>query len=135
MKKMKSEVKEVKGADEVHLVFKCPRGHECSKSGASKSQVVFQEGSGWNNPHKHFLSCLASNDEGVLLDHYWNARAASTTTTTPTKQSSLPFGKTPPKDGPEDGYQIINQRERDMYDWIVMIVMENWPLSSVDSLP
>ena len=135
MKKMNAEATPIKGVNKVHLVFKCPRGHECSKSGASESLMKFQEGTGWVNPYKHLLSCVASGDEEVLLDHYWNAKAASsTTTTTSSKQSKLPFGKTPPKDGPMDGYQIINQREIDMHDWIVMIVMENCPLSCVENV-
>jgi hypothetical protein len=93
--------------------------------------VSFQEGSGWVNPHTHLISCLCNGIEAELEDHYWNAVASSTIGTPKFQGIHTSLHSAFAAKTPTIGYQIINQRERDMFAWILMIVMENLPLSSV----
>ena len=135
MEQKQNITKTIKGRDVVHRVFICPRGEYCTKVDGVNE---FPAGSGFTNPHNHLISCLCGGNEIEVEDHYWNATSQFSILSPPhkggkqSKQSKLQFGaKAKPR---TEAYHILNQREKDMFAWVVMIVMEHIPISSVENV-
>ena len=115
------------GTERLHTIYLCPKVTNCTKNNA---EICFQDGTGWSNPYKHLLACLCSGNVTELEIHYWNALSMRTSASPKAKgkQTNLVFAAKFPLP-----YQLCNQRERDMFAWVTMIVMEHIPLSSVES--
>ena len=110
----------------------CPKGDLCTlvcKSTKLRGRIEFPVSQGYSNPHAHLLSCCFSNDADRMIGEYWEAQVSKQQQST-LKNYATASATTTNQKSP-DSYHIISQKEKDLFDWVNMIINVGWPINCV----
>jgi len=98
-------------ANKVCYIYSCPRGELCTTGGSFK----FKKGSGFSNPFSHLRSCVAGGSKTKLIEMYYASKA----------DPSACSGIFQP-------HLSCTEREKAMYAYIRLIVLQSLPISIVE---
>ncbi len=118
-------VKEANGSK--FEIWRCPNGDRCK---SYKDGVRRGVKTGWSNVVSHLKTCYNKTPTNAPLSAncaiyqlYHEKKGAKT------KQSTIESFV-----GSTKEQSVVTDFDRELFDWIEMIVMENWPLSVVENL-
>ena len=110
-----------------YQILRCPRRDACSiVTLGDRGRIKVIDKAGYTNPYKHILKCVFANNADDMLDAYWETqvgrkRQALMSKYTSVMPSSLPLSF------------LLSKEDLALFEWVEMIVMENWPLSTVEN--
>ena len=98
-------------------VWKCPNGNYCKKT---NTLIISPSKTGWNNPFQHLVTCVGKGSIEMLNEIY---------------KIFLPKKKLKQTSMPDHAgvLQPLSTKDKEIYLFVIMIVLERWPLSSVDN--
>lgn len=123
---------------EGRMVRLCPKGKLCifnrdryPHDGLQIGETSFKENSGYSNAKSHLMSCCFAQNEEQMLEAYWIAKVSGPTS----KKQSVLRGYFPAPSGGAavKPVHIMHAKDHELFSFVEMIVMENWPLSSVEN--
>jgi hypothetical protein len=80
----------------------------------------------------HLLSCCFSNDAERMIGEYWEAQVSKKHQSTLNNYAvASAAAATTNQKSPASSYHIISQKEKDVFDWVNMIVNVGWPIICV----
>jgi hypothetical protein len=115
-----------------YQIRRCPRMDACSiltVGHTDRGRIKFQDKTGFTTPQKHILSCVFGNDIELMLDAYWESQVGL-------KKQALLGKYLNPSVGasmPSESCQLLSKKDHELFEWVEMIVMANWGLSSVEN--
>ncbi len=115
-----------------YQIRRCPRMDACSilmLGHTDRGRIKFQDEAGYSMPQKHILSCTFGNDIEHMLDAYWELQVGL-------KKQALLGKYLHPSVGasmPSVSCQLLSKKDHALFEWVEMIVMENWGLRTVEN--
>ena len=87
------------------------------------------ENSGFTNHISHVLSCCFAKSKEQMIEAYWIAKVSGHTIR---KKQSAICGFFPTSSGGANKaaqVHIMNAKDKELFSFVAMIIMANWPLS------
>ena len=112
-----------------YQVRMCPNKDACkSIIRGERGLFEFQDKSGYTVPYNHLMTCCFDKNPDRIINEYWEAISA-----TSRKQSTLStagFSRISSVQVKQD-YTMLSQKDKELHDWIEMIIMDGFPLNCV----
>jgi hypothetical protein len=115
------------GCDITYQIQRCPKGNLCKNASTNNQgwMIGFQDNTGYNNSYKQMLACCFDNCVEQMMDKYWETQANMK------QQVFLTKFVSSATQVPMPDYFIITQQDCNTFDLVDMIVMEDWPMTSI----
>ena len=100
---------------------------------SERGRIKVQDNSEYTNPYKHILKRVFGNDIEHMLDAYWELQVGKKKQALLDKYTSSLSAGTMPSPVPPS-FNLLNKRDYALFEWVEMIVMENWSLSTIEKV-
>ena len=98
---------------------------------AQRERLQVVDKVGYTNPYKHITKCVFANDKEHMLNAYWESQVGKKRQALMKKySSSLSAGK---MTSSVPLSLLLSKEDLALFEWVEMIVMENWSLSTVEN--
>jgi hypothetical protein len=115
-----------------YQIRRCPRIDACSiltVGHTDRGRIKFQDKTEFTMPQKHILSCAFGYDSKKMHDACWESQIGLKEQALLGKYLHASVGASMPS----GSCQLLRKKDHESFDWVEMIVMENWGLSTVEN--